>query len=1079
MKQKSFLDKVKANGIGGILLPLSYLIMALLVVGMLTYFNQLMDQSRSQAIHHLSNQAKMAADKVELEIGRLEDVAETLAVQYILESLQKDPETAHSQLIENLKLHMVGGHFKIITARIRTFSGHTTTLRFGESDEFQLESEILAPEDQSIVLKSSWKVEPTLTTFFQPLKRSKNNWALLELSFSTNEIMSGFQSISPLTENGRLWWIDQDGNPGPGTFDEHFGMSHEMSQRLLGMMDELQAGVIETTCPWHLDHHAFTAIAPIFIGEYDMAVLSSMDAGRITGPQIRLALILSAQFASLLLLAILVLQLTINQRKTALQKLADEKAVIEGMFHSIDDLIFQQDLTGTYTDCNQSFADFFGLTPQEIRGRKDEEIGISPEQIPITEEDRKVLRKATRLASELWLDGRDGRHELVDLHKHPLQHLDEEVYGVIGIGRVKTGQWQSEQNLLKLKEELEEANTNMEEALNRANEFSVEADNANKAKSEFLANMSHEIRTPLGAVVGLTELLTQTDCSSIQLGYLNKLDNSAHSLLGIINDILDFSKIEAGKMSFEIIPFHLGEVISQVTEMFSERVMSRNLYFINKRDQVPELLIGDPVRLRQILVNLLGNALKFTENGGITLTINGGTQMGDKVFMVFSVQDTGIGIPADKLDGLFSSFSQADTSTTRKFGGTGLGLSISQQLVELMGGNIWVESTVGKGTTFHFSLPFDEMDEDAADDFMEEMFHRKSQIATKPGMPLEGLNILLVDDNEINREVISEILSQRGAQVALAENGQQSVHQVTQQKFNLVLMDMQMPVMNGPTATRNIRQNHKSDELPILALTANAQEEDRQTCLAAGMNDYMAKPVDPAELVDKILALTKSQVRHEVPPEQPKEIAQEEDSRIPGIKLTQALSRLGNNKELLIKLMKMFRDQHGDTVAEIDQVLAHGDRDQAIHLAHSLKGTAGNLSANRVQQAASDLESDLRANGPLPEKTPEDLTAAMQEFMSTTKKLLDLAAANTENQASPHTDSDRRQIIQSLIMLKGLVAHNDVSTEDQFNRFRPELENLVEGPTPHNLAQALLIFDFEKARQLVTELIEELSATTV
>ncbi len=1053
--------------------------MILLVLGLLFYFFQLMDHTRNQAIGRLSEQVKITSEEIEREVTRVEYIAETLAILYFQKAIHQDEAIAHSQLLDNLELHMASGHFNILSANIRTSDGHLTTLSFGKTGHFTVESEKEPFDGVFFPDQTQWEFQEDLATFYQPLRGQKKHSGVLELTFSTQLIMTGFNDITHNYLNGRTWWLDYRGNPGQGTFPPSGGMDDELCQILTKMNENLESGVIETNCPFHNDHKAFTAISHVFIGDFELAVLKSINANAITGPQIRLGIILSILFSGLLILALLVLKLNIDQRKTALQKLAEEKAVIEGMFHSIDDLIFQQDLLGVYTDCNQSFANFVGLTPMEIRGRNDKQIGIPDDQKPISDDDREILKTARRLGSEVWVEGPDGQQELVDLHKHPLQHHDGEVYGIIGIGRVKTSQWRSEQSMLELKNDLQEANANMEEALNRAHEYSKETESANKAKSEFLANMSHEIRTPLGAVIGLTDLLAETDCSAKQLGYLNKMDNSAHSLLGIINDILDFSKIEAGKMTYEIIPFHLGEVVSQVSEMFSERVMSRNLSFTQKREQIPELLLGDPVRLRQILVNLLGNALKFTEKGGLSLTITGGTRLGEKIFLIFSIQDTGIGIPAENLSGLFSSFAQADTSTTRQFGGTGLGLSISQQLVELMGGNIWVESEVGKGTTFHFSLPFEEMSETAADEFMDDLYNRTNHISTNPGKPLEGLNILLVDDNEINREVISEILVQRGAMVDLAEDGQKATTKVADTQFHLVLMDMQMPIMDGPTATRTIRETHSAEDLPVMALTANAQAEDKRICLDAGMNGYMSKPVDPALLVDKILALAKNQVRLETTTPVAEIKAPETHKKMPGINLTEVMNRLNNNETLFLKLVKMFISKHENDLAQIDQALHEKDIPQAIHLSHALKGTAANLSAHSVQAAASDLESILRKGDDLPSASPGELVMALDEILSTMKLILHTSEDAQPEKMKSANPVDRKQVLQSLNNLHLMMEENDATTEDQFQTHRPDLENFINASTLDALEQALLIFDFEEALSLTKGQIEALNAQLV
>ncbi len=432
-KQNSSKLKPGFSGTSKVTLPLAYIAMVLLLIGMLFYFIQLMMHARSQATGHLSNQARISSEKIEREVFSLEALTGTLATFYFEKTIQVDETTAYNQLLENLKLHMASGHFKIKTACILTTRGHLTTLHYEGNGEFRLESEMLSPDQTMIALDSKWEVNSIQTTLWQRLKGMSRQPGVLKLQFATSDLMAGFQDNPSSREKGKIWWLDQNGVPAPGTFDQSSTAIDEIMQTLLGMMGQLENGVIETTCPFHLNHKAFTAIAPVFVGDYDLAIMHSMDASKVTGPQIRLTLILSALFACLLALAIFVLKQTINQRKSALHKLADEKAVIEGMFHSIDDLIFQQDLKGNYKDCNQSFANFFGLKPVQIRDRNDEQIGIPQEQILITENDRNILRKARKLASEVWMEGPGGQQELIEIHKHPLQHMDGKVYGVIGI----------------------------------------------------------------------------------------------------------------------------------------------------------------------------------------------------------------------------------------------------------------------------------------------------------------------------------------------------------------------------------------------------------------------------------------------------------------------------------------------------------------------------------------------------------------------------------------------------------------------------------------------------------------------
>ncbi len=1060
-------------------LTMVYLTIAILIVGIFFFFNLFVEHSRSVSTQRLSDLAKQRVLFVEQEIHRREKTAQTLASLYLQNYLQLSEDRAQNQLLDYIRLNMVEDQAEIIRVSIHSAQGYLTTLSFDEKENFVLESESSPFKVAIFQLGARWEVGPELSHYIQPLKLGSKPLGYLDFTFSTAELVSGFGKKSDPVAKTRNWWLGPNGQPGNDSQIIPNEENKKLKLSLQRMAESLQSGIFETACPWHGGHRSYTAFEPLMIGDYDLGIMTSMEKDALMGSQLRLSVILGLMFAALMAMALLILKINSTKRKTVQLKLADEKAVNEGIFRSIDDLIFQQDLTGVYTDCNRSFADFFGLSPQEIQGRTDSQIGIQDDQTPVSEEDRALLRRAQSQASELWINGPKGLPELLDLRKHPLKHLDGRVYGIIGIGRIKTEQWHSEQKLIELKEKLEAANSNMEEALNRAKKFSTEADAANKAKSEFLANMSHEIRTPLGALIGLTDLLAQTNCSPKQLEYLSKLDNAAHSLLHIINDILDFSKIEAGKMTFEVIPFHLGEIISQVTEMFSERVMSRNLYFINKREDVPDFLIGDPIRLRQILVNILGNALKFTKTGGITLTVDNGQKMGDKTYLVFSIQDTGIGIPADKLDSLFNSFSQADSSTTRQFGGSGLGLSICQQLTELMGGNIWVESEVGAGTTFHFTLPFEEMGEAQADTYMEEMFQRQSRGLVKPGMPLEGLDILLVDDNEINREVISEILTQRGATVATAENGQIGVDLVEAEQYHLILMDMQMPIMDGPTAARQIRKSFTPTQLPILALTANALAEDKKVCLESGMNDFMAKPLDPAQLVDTILALVNTSNTKRSPANPATSPKQTAIPEIPGINLAEALNRIGNNKQLLVKLIRMFTQQHGKDVELIQQALAREDRKEAIHLSHALKGTAGNLSLPTIQKAASDLETSLRANDSMPGKIPDALVEAMTEGLNTLQVILAKAEENPgqgQEDREAFTDDQARQWLSDL---KNLVEKCDVRADDLFSENRDRLKSHVRDETLETLSQALMVFDFNEAERAIDQGINELEKTKV
>jgi PAS domain S-box-containing protein len=483
------------------------------------------------------------------------------------------------------------------------------------------------------------------------------------------------------------------------------------------------------------------------------------------------------------------------------------------------------------------------------------------------------------------------------------------------------------------------------------------AEAANRAKSEFLANMSHEIRTPMAAIIGMGDLALETHLTPAQRDFLVKMTTSARSLLGILNDILDISKIEAGRLSLESVVFSLPASVEKVSSIITVQAQAKGLEFRTEMAaDVPHLLVGDSLRLEQVLLNLLGNALKFTNRGGIRFNVYRAETSTGRLVLEFTISDTGIGLSPEHCSGIFLPFTQADSSTTRRFGGTGLGLSISKQLVSLMGGEITVESEPGQGSTFRFTACF-----------LPSTFKELPEVITPLQIDLSTIRearVLLAEDQPINQQIARIQLTRAGLQVTVAADGREAVNLVMQatEPFDLVLMDIQMPEMDGYEATRLIRKRWRPEELPIIAVTAHALPEDRRKCLAAGMNDHLTKPIDIADLHKKLCHWLnyRSRVTAVSVADINSTVSGESFPLLPGIRTEKGLERLGGDQVFYRSLLQQFVHDNRLVAEQLANLLNSGDLVGARFAAHTLKGVAGNLGIVELAAVAAVLESALK-----------------------------------------------------------------------------------------------------------------------
>ena len=748
-------------------------------------------------------------------------------------------------------------------------------------------------------------------------------------------------------------------------------------------------------------------------------------------------------------------------------------------------------------------------------------------------------------------------------------------------------------DLDRTRQSLVESNSQLEVARDAAHA-------ANVAKSTFLANMSHEIRTPMNAIIGLTHLTLKSELGTTQHNYLQKIQGASKHLLGVINDILDFSKIEAGKLGIETREFDVDELFDNIASQLGEKAASKSLELIIDVDpDAPRLLVGDELRLGQILLNLGANAVKFTDAGEVDIVVRCSDPQQDSLRVEFAVSDTGIGLTEEQIGRLFNSFEQADNSITRKYGGTGLGLAISQKLVRLMGGEIQVDSTPGRGSTFRFAVRFgighgrvtqrratpdlrgrrllvaddnenarevcgailrsmsfvvDVVDSGHAaieatrraaaegqpyevmfidwqmpgmdgleasrrivslgldkppvmimvtaygrDDLLDQAKAAGiADILPKPItasslfdsvmnalgagsggnalkldtaadadlLPLAGARVLLADDNPLNQEVGVALLQDVGLRVDVAENGAVVLERLDRNSYDLVLMDMQMPVMDGLTATEALRRQKRFDTLPIIAMTANAMASDRDRCLAAGMNDHIAKPIDP----DVLVSTLKRWIRPGWRTTEMQEVTSPATvisplvsclASVVGLDVATGLRLARGREKLYLHLLRKFISSEHDFPAQIRAALARGDRPTALRLSHTLKGVSGQIGAQTVRALAELLERAIHENEPpqVFDMLEEQIAEALGQLLPSLTRCLPGEASPAAPATTVETSRPLRDLCAQLLPL---LQSADFTAGQLFEAHQPLLQDGLKEAFP-DIQAAISNFEFEQA----------------
>ena len=619
----------------------------------------------------------------------------------------------------------------------------------------------------------------------------------------------------------------------------------------------------------------------------------------------------------------------------------DELTKLSVVASNTNNLVVITDAQGLIDWVNPAFESRTGFTLDEVRGRKPGWFLQGPGTDPVAvSRVREAIRDARPITEELLNYTKDGTPYWITLNLTPVVGEGGRLERFISVQADTTERHQHEEEIQLQKAALEDRVVERTAELARAKE---QAEAATQAKSAFVANMSHEIRTPLNAILGFSRLLGSTSLDPKQRDYVEKSSRAAEVLMRTVNDVLDFSKIEAGAIELENEPFSIADVLENVDTVVGSLAREKGLAFsVDIDPRVPVRVVGDALRLEQVVMNLAGNAVKFTARGTVTITVTALDSVAGLTLVRFSVADTGIGLSEDQVDRLFRAFTQADPSTTRKYGGTGLGLTISERLVGLMGGSIDIASAPDRGSTFSFQVRL----RAAAGEPDPRPGHEAATPTT-----ITGIRVLVAEDNPFNQQVVQELLERAGAIVTIAGNGQEAVDLATgADPVDVILMDMQMPVMDGLEATKRLRAMPEHADLPIIAMTANVMAEDTAACLEAGMDDVEAKPIDPARLAQTILRHVGARGRVPLPRESTTETA------TPGFD-ADALPRLLNGDAGKVALFsRRFVETGEPVVQQVGQLVANADLVQAGRAAHSLKSSAATVGALLLSTRCQELE---------------------------------------------------------------------------------------------------------------------------